>query len=134
MGLEEDDVKYVQTIVREARGNFKRNKQQRGSMKWRCRRLNWEEHLEMLCHTNSFQSRYHMSDSSFSRPSQNSGRSFWSFNMMRSSRGYQRSGWWSSQSSSFQILDGFLGAIDRWLCCTNKPSGQNNSCGLYDGK
>jgi hypothetical protein len=40
---------------------------------------------------------------------------------------------WSSRSSSFQILDGFLGAIDGWLCCMNKPSDVDNPGDYFSG-
>jgi len=63
MGLEDDDVEDIHTI---ASAIFKTNIEKR-NVKWRYKRLNWEEHIEMLRHTNSFQSRYHMSESSFSR-------------------------------------------------------------------
>jgi hypothetical protein len=63
MGLEDDDIEGIHTIVRAI---FKTNMEKR-NVKWRYKRLNWEEHIEMLRHTNSFQSRYHMSESSFSR-------------------------------------------------------------------
>ena len=35
--------------------------------KWRFERIDWDEHLQMLRHTRGFQSRYHMTESSFNK-------------------------------------------------------------------
>lgn len=43
---------------------FQLNKDER-RIKYKHRRINWEEHMDMLRHTRQFQSRYHMKESSF---------------------------------------------------------------------
>jgi hypothetical protein len=40
---------------------------------------------------------------------------------------------WSQRSVSFGLLDGFLAAMDGWLCCTNKPGDVDNPGDYFSG-
>jgi hypothetical protein len=40
---------------------------------------------------------------------------------------------WAEHSSAGELLYGFLGAIDGWLCCTNMPSGVDNEIDYFSG-
>jgi hypothetical protein len=40
---------------------------------------------------------------------------------------------WADHSTAGELLYGFIGAIDGWLCCTNMPSGVDNETDYFSG-